>query len=196
MLINASLWGRARIPVGRAGLLLLLSAPLVMAESSLSSAPPSIQITSAAFREGDTIPREHTCDGVNISPSLRWTGIPKGTQSIALLMEDPDAPKGNWVHWVLYNLPPAVDYLPQALPPIRKLANAEKHGTNDFGKLGYGGPCPPSGVHRYYIRLFALDRLLTSDAGLTRDELMGQMQGHVLARGELMGRYGREPQAR
>ena len=109
-----------------------------------------------------------------------------------ILAEDPDTPGKTWSHWVLYDLPPRVYYIPKGFPPIKTLANAEKHGTNDFGKLGYGGPCPPSGEHRYYFKVFALDVMLNANPGLTRDELLKKIEPHILAQGFLMGRYQRK----
>ena len=165
----------------------------LFAEDAKEVGPKTIILTSPEFREGGSIPLRHTCDGGNLSPELRWAGAPPGTQSFVILMEDPDAPGGNWVHWILFDLPPTIDYLPMALPPIQKLANAEWHGTNDFKKLGYGGPCPPKGSsHRYSFRIYALDTMLRLSAGITKKQLEDAMKGHVLAKGELTGTYQRK----
>ncbi|UCG64820.1 MAG: YbhB/YbcL family Raf kinase inhibitor-like protein [Deltaproteobacteria bacterium] len=151
----------------------------------------AITITSTAFTEGGMIPRQYTCDGEDISPPLAWTGVPEGTKSIALICDDPDAPVGTWVHWVLFNIPPSTKDLPASVPPKEILENGAKHGTNDFRKLSYGGPCPPSGTHRYYFKLYALDAEIPSEAGITKAQLLKEMEGHILAEGQLMGRYKR-----
>jgi len=151
----------------------------------------AITITSSAFTEGGMIPRQYTCDGEDISPPLAWTGVPEGTKSIALICDDPDAPVGTWVHWVLFNIPPSTRDLPASVPPKEALDNGAKHGTNDFRKLGYGGPCPPGGTHRYYFKLYALDAEIPSEAGITKAQLLKEMEGHILAEGQLLGRYRR-----
>ena len=137
------------------------------------------------------IPRQYTCDGEDISPPLAWTGVPEGTNSLALICDDPDAPVGTWVHWVLFKIPPSTKDLPANVPPKENLDNGAKHGTNDFRKLGYGGPCPPGGTHRYYFKLYALDAEIPSEAGITKAQLLKEMEGHILAEGQLMGRYKR-----
>jgi Raf kinase inhibitor-like YbhB/YbcL family protein len=151
----------------------------------------AITITSAAFAEGSMIPREYSCDGRDISPPLAWSGVPEGTKSLALICDDPDAPVGIWVHWVLFNLPAAAAELPQAIPGDKVLKNGARHGTNDFRRFGYGGPCPPGGTHRYYFTLYALDTELAQEPGITKTELLKAMKGHILAEGQLMGRYKR-----
>ncbi len=150
-------------------------------------------LSSDAFLNGDLIPIRHTCEGRDLSPPLTWGDPPGGTQSFALVCEDPDAPRGIWVHWVLYNLPAQVRGLPQGVEPDPELADGSRQGRNDFGRLGYGGPCPPPGrgPHRYYFRLYALDTLLTLPPGATRADLLAAMDGHVLATAELMGRFER-----
>jgi Raf kinase inhibitor-like YbhB/YbcL family protein len=151
----------------------------------------TIQITSTAFDEGGLIPPQYTCDGDDISPPLAWTSIPEGTQSLALICDDPDAPMGTWVHWVLYNLPADVADLPERVPTTKTLKNGAQQGKNDFGKIGYGGPCPPDGTHRYYFKLYALDTVLDAKPGLTKKALLKAMQGHIVAEGQLMGTYRR-----
>ncbi len=151
----------------------------------------TISITSTAFTEGEMIPRDYTCDGRNISPPLAFADIPEGAKSLAIIFDDPDAPMGTWVHWVLYNIPTAVSELPPGISSAKVLQNGAQHGVNSFSKFGYGGPCPPSGTHRYYFKLYALDTELMQEAGLTKDELLDAMRGHVLAEGQLMGRYKR-----
>jgi len=156
------------------------------------SARQSIELSSTAFHEGETIPKVHTCDGANTSPPLKWSEPPGGTKSFALLCEDPDAPGGLWVHWVLYQLPGEVRQLEEGVPTRETLANGAKQGKNDFGKIGYGGPEPPRGqTHRYFFKLYALDTSLDLSPGVTRNQLVAAMKGHVLAKGQLMGRYQR-----
>ena len=152
----------------------------------------TLQLTSAAFAAGDTIPRNHTADGEDLSPPLAWQGTPAGTVSFAVLCDDPDAPGGTWVHWVLYDLDPGVTTLPAGVPTTPGVAGGGSQGKNDFGKIGYGGPSPPKGpAHRYFFRVLALDRKLGLAPGATMREVLAAVEGHVLARGELMGRYGR-----
>lgn len=148
-------------------------------------------VTSTAFEQGGMIPRQYTCDGRNVSPPLAWTGVPDGSKSLALICDDPDAPMGTWVHWVLFNLPSQSKALAENIPPQKILESGAKHGVNDFRRLGYGGPCPPRGTHRYYFRLYALDKELDLHAGITKAELIKAMAGHILAEGQLMGKYKR-----
>jgi Raf kinase inhibitor-like YbhB/YbcL family protein len=149
-------------------------------------------VTSTAFAEGQPIPQPYTGDGKDVSPPLQWSGVPAGTKSLALVCEDPDAPRGLWVHWVLYNLPPTATGLPEGVPPQPELTSGARQGKNDWGKIGYGGPAPPRGKpHRYFFKVHALDTLLDLPAGATRAELLQAMQGHVLAEGQLLGTYSR-----
>jgi len=151
----------------------------------------TFQLTSLAFNAGEPIPRKYTCDGENISPPLQWTGSPADTKSFALIADDPDAPVGTWVHWVLYNIPASSTHLPKALPNSATLPDGSVQGTNSWPKLGYGGPCPPSGTHRYYFKLYALDARTSLPSSATKEQLLSAMQGHVLAQTELMGTYRR-----
>ena len=148
-------------------------------------------ISSGAFGQGDTIPVEYTCDGSDISPPLVFSGIPGGTKSIALIMDDPDAPGGIWVHWVIYNMPADTRELAKGMPRAGTLPDGSRQGTSDFGKTGYSGPCPPSGTHRYYFKTYALDTVLDLQPGASKAQLENAMQGHVLAKAELMGKYAR-----
>lgn len=150
-----------------------------------------IIITSSAFKDGDFIPQKYTCDGADISPSLQWDGIPEETKEIALICDDPDAPMGTWVHWVLYNIPPSIRNLPDMVPSVKVLENLAIHGTNDFRKIGYGGPCPPSGTHRYFFKIYALNSELHIEPGKTKADLLAAMEGHIIAEGSLMGKYKR-----
>jgi Raf kinase inhibitor-like YbhB/YbcL family protein len=155
----------------------------------------SLELTSPSFGQGGRIPARHTCAGEDRSPELHWTGVPSGTASFALIMEDPDAPAGTWVHWVLWGLAPATRLLPAGLPPLKKLAGGVHQGpcggVDRFPALGYQGPCPPSGTHHYRFNLYALDRVLTlpEDADVFR--LRAAMQGHILAEACLMGLFSR-----
>ena len=152
----------------------------------------SFQIASAAFPNGGMIPKRFTCDGPDVSPQLSWKEAPVARQSFALIMDDPDAPVGTWVHWVLYNLPANTGELPEGVESQEKLANGAMQGRNDFRRIGYGGPCPPSGKpHRYYFKLYALDTKLNLKAGTTKPELERAMKGQILGETELMGLYGR-----
>jgi Raf kinase inhibitor-like YbhB/YbcL family protein len=152
----------------------------------------TLSITSTAFREGQRIPARYTCDGENVSPPLNWEGAPDTAKAFALICDDPDAPRGTWVHWLIWNLPATAQGLPQAVPADRELEDGSRQGTTDFGTVGYGGPCPPGGTHRYYFRLYALDAPLELPPGATRPQLDKALEGHVLARGQLMGRYSRQ----
>ena len=153
-------------------------------------------LTSAAFVAGGLIPVEHTCDGKDISPPLAWSGIPAGTKSLALIVDDPDAPdpaapKMTWVHWVLYNLPADAVQLPQGVAPARLPADT-REGRNDWKRTGYGGPCPPIGRHRYFHKLYALDVVLPDLGQPTKARLEQAMQGHILGQTELVGMYSRK----
>lgn len=150
-----------------------------------------IKITSSAFDENAMIPAKYTCDGEDISPPLEWDNVPEGTQSIAIIADDPDAPMGTFVHWVLFNLPGDTRQLPENVPTKGTLDNGAVQGITGFGRTGYGGPCPPSGTHRYFFKIYALDTKveLTSSAG--KSQLLEAMAGHILGQGQLMGRYSR-----
>lgn len=150
-----------------------------------------IAITSNAFDEGGLIPSKYTCDGVDVSPPLRWDGIPEGAASIALICDDPDAPMGTWVHWVLFNLPARAKELAENIPTDETLTDGTRQGINDFGKIGYGGPCPPGGTHRYFFKIYALDAQLDLAPGANKSQLLEAMEGHILAQGQLMGKYKR-----
>lgn len=151
-----------------------------------------MELKASPFQPGSDIPAQFACDGADISPALSWTAPPEGTQSFALIVEDPDAPRGTFVHWVLYDLPVNERNLPEDVPPQHRLASGARQGRNDFGKVGYGGPCPPAGPpHRYYFRLYALDTRLELKAGAARAQVDRAMRGHILAQAELMARYRR-----
>jgi Raf kinase inhibitor-like YbhB/YbcL family protein len=150
------------------------------------------ELTSSAFREGAAIPKQHTGDGKDLSPALEWRDPPDGVKSFAVICEDPDAPRGTWVHWVLFNLPPDTRQLAEGVPAKDTLPNQARQGRNDFRKIGYGGPAPPPGKpHRYFFKLHALDKTLDLPAGSTRDQVLAAMKGHILGETQLMGTYGR-----
>ena len=151
----------------------------------------SLEVKSSAFKEGEMIPSMYTCDGENVSPPLTWSPGPGGTRSFALISDDPDAPMGNWVHWVIYNIPPEKAGLPEDVPDDNALVDGAKQGITDFGRPGYGGPCPPGGTHRYYFKVYALDTILDLGTGEKKKDLLKAMEGHVLAEGQLMGKYKR-----
>jgi len=151
-----------------------------------------IKITSSAFADGGMIPAKYTCDGADVSPPVQWDAVPDGTKSISLICDDPDAPMGTWVHWVLFNLPADVKVLAENLPTEEILPNGAKQGTNDFRRIGYGGPCPPSGTHRYFFKLYALDVELDLQAGAEKGQLLKVMEGHIIGQGQLIGKYKRQ----
>ena len=151
-----------------------------------------MEIKSQAFGQGGPIPARYTCDGQDISPPLSWSGAPAGTKSFALIADDPDAPAGTWVHWVVWNIPAGANALEENVPEKDTLPNGARQGTTDFGRIGYGGPCPPSGTHRYYFKLHALDATLNLTRSTTKKDLEKAMQGHVLAQADWMGTYTRK----
>ena len=150
-----------------------------------------MKIYSSAFQDSGQIPSKFTADGINISPPLGWKFIPDGTQSLALICDDPDAPAGTWVHWVIVNLPPHTSALQEGISPVPVLPDGTRQGKNDFGKTGYSGPAPPGGAHRYFFKLYALDVKLQCDSGITNKELVAQMRGHIIAEAQLCGTYSR-----
>ena len=151
----------------------------------------ALDVTSSAFEEGDAIPARYTCDGLDISPPLSWSPVPNGTRSLALIAEDPDAPRGAFAHWVIYNLPPDTRRLPEDVPNRQTLPGGALQGMNGAGSIGYTGPCPPGGTHRYFFKVYALDTELDLGAGATKEDVVRAMEGHVLAEGRLLGTYQR-----
>ncbi len=150
-----------------------------------------IKITSSAFEDGGLIPAKYTCDGADVSPPLQWDAVPEGTKSIALICDDPDAPMGTWVHWVLFNLPAEINQLAENIPADKILPNGARQGVSDFGRVGYGGPCPPGGTHRYFFKIYALDTEVSLQAGADKRQLLKAMEGHILSQGQLIGKYKR-----
>ena len=152
----------------------------------------TLQLKSSDFASGQKIPKQFTCEGEDISPALSWNDPPAGTKSFALIVDDPDAPVGNWVHWVAYNLPPSLRALPQNFPKTAQSADGTRQGLNDFKKTGYNGPCPPAGKpHRYFFKFYALDTTVNLKSDASKKELEAAIEGHILAQGEYMGRYSR-----
>lgn len=151
-----------------------------------------MQLTSSAFQNEAEIPSVFSCDGQNISPELSWSGAPPNTKSFALIMHDPDAPvSGGFTHWLVYNIPTNVNHLPENVPNQDQLPGGGIQGKNSSGKYGYMGPCPPSGSHRYYFKIYALDAILNPSVGTNKETLEQAIRGHVLAEAEFMGRYQR-----
>jgi Raf kinase inhibitor-like YbhB/YbcL family protein len=168
----------------------VFAAHLIAAEPT---AKERMQLSSSAFSEGEAIPAKYTCDDKNVSPPLKWSGAPASTKALALIVDDPDAPAGTWVHWVLYDLPASGTGLAEDVPKSQYVAVGARQGVNDFGHLGYGGPCPPHGKpHRYYFKLYALDAPLGLKPGATKKDIEGAMNKHVLAQALLMGTYKRK----
>src|SRR2546427_691416 len=151
----------------------------------------TMDIKSQAFVPGALIPPKYTCDGADVSPPLSFTGAPAGTKSFALIADDPDAPMGTWVHWVAWNIPAGTRSLEEGVPKKETLPDGVRQGSNDFRRVGYGGPCPPSGTHRYFFRLYALDVTPNLPSTATRQDLEKAMQGHILGQADLMGKYTR-----
>lgn len=142
-----------------------------------------MKIKSSAFEHNGLIPKKYTCDGEDVNPPLSIEGIPEGTQSLALIVDDPDAPMGTWDHWIVWNITPTKDLEENSIPGVE--------GMNDFRKHSYGGPCPPGGTHRYFFKVYALDTKLNLSANSKKKDLEKAMQGHIVAKGELVGRYSR-----
>ncbi len=167
----------------------MTTSPADAAEESGVGEMATLEVTSAQFEHEAAIPLEYACDGAEVSPPLEWSAGPEGTQSYALIMDDPDAPRGTWVHWVVWNIPQPS--LVDVIPAREKLDDGTMQGMNSWPKLGYGGPCPPSGTHRYFFKIYALDISLDLPSETTKEDLLRVMEGHILAQGELMGTYAR-----
>jgi hypothetical protein len=152
----------------------------------------SLELKTTAFVNGGEIPKKFTCSGADLSPALTWSGVSPAAHSLVLIADDPDAPRGTWTHWLIWNIPAHFTELPEGTPKLEVLESGARQGTNDFGHIGYGGPCPPPGkAHRYYFRLFALDVALDLQAGAGRNDLERAMKRHVLSQAEWMGTYRR-----
>ncbi len=169
----------------------LLCLGLVCDVFSATKGGRTMKITSRAFNDGEMIPMKYTCDGNDVSPPLEWDNVPENTKSLALISDDPDAPGGTWVHWVVYDIPASMKTLTENIRPERELSSGIRQGNNDWSKIGYGGPCPPSGTHRYYFKLYALNAVLSLKPGATKEQLLRAMKGHILEEAQLMGKYQR-----
>jgi Raf kinase inhibitor-like YbhB/YbcL family protein len=169
---------------------ILLATPVVQGAETKTAG--SMELKSTAFQNGADIPRKYTCDAGDVSPLLRWEKAPAGTKTFVLIADDPDAPAGTWVHWVIYDLPAQTKELTEGTAKTETLANGAKQGVNDFHRIGYSGPCPPPGLpHRYFFKLYALDAPTNLNPRATKQHLLEAMKGHVLAETELVGRYKR-----
>ena len=162
---------------------------VVMVVAAVTAGASNFTITSDAFETGAKVPILHSCDGKDISPPLTWMGAPDGTRAFAMIMDDPDAPGGTWVHWVIYNIPAEISSLPMGVPTDGTLKNGAMQGSNSWNRTGYGGPCPPSGSHRYYFKLYALSDYLDLGPGVSKKEMIKAMEGKVLGQTELMGKF-------
>jgi hypothetical protein len=172
--------------------LIAVAAESVWVNASQGARTMSFSISSTSFQNGGDIPKKFTCDSADVSPELSWTEPPAGTQSFALIADDPDAPAGTWTHWVLFDVQPAGRNLPEGVSKIDELPDGARQGRNDFHKIGYNGPCPPPGKpHRYFFKLYALDRKLDLKPATSKQEVEQAMQGHILGKAEWMGKYQR-----
>jgi Raf kinase inhibitor-like YbhB/YbcL family protein len=171
----------------------LLGALIVAATFALGAENPAkMEIKTPSFQTGAEIPRKFTCDGEDVSPAIAWEGAPAGAKAFALIVDDPDAPSGTWVHWVIYDLPGETRALAEAEPAMESLPGGAMQGLNDFRKVGYGGPCPPRGpAHRYFFKLYALDAPTNLKPRATKQQLLDAIKGHIVGAAELMGRYQR-----
>ena len=161
-------------------------------QEAQEEAAMDLQVASSSFQAGESIPKRHTCDGADVSPPLSWSEPPSGAESLVLIVDDPDAPVGTWAHWLLFNIPAGARSLDEAVPAIPVVRGVGVQGNNGWRRTGYGGPCPPSGpAHRYFFRLYALDAVLDLGPGASWREVEVAMQGHILAQGELVSKYGR-----
>ncbi len=152
----------------------------------------SFSLSSSGFKSGENIPVQYTCDGKNISPALSWTNPPKGTESFALIVDDPDAPRGVFTHWLLYNIPKDVTQLPEGVPGKATLDNGALQGKTSFNMVGYGGPCPPAGsLHNYRFHIYAVDRMLDLKVGASKEAVLNALKNHVLGEAELRAKYSR-----
>lgn len=181
------------------GCVLTLTVSLAVAKGTVQKSDSAVpkgkarmKLESPAFKAGATMPRKYTCEGQSLSPALVWSGEPKGTHSLALVVEDPDATSKTWVHWLIFNLPPGQGELPEGMVADPSLVNGTRQGSNDSGKTGWDGPCPPAGgPHRYYFHLYALDEVLSLGPKWDKEQLVKAMKGHVLVEAVLMGTYQR-----
>jgi Raf kinase inhibitor-like YbhB/YbcL family protein len=172
-------------------LMIAACAPTPPAPNPDSEVSMSLVLSSSAFVQGQPIPAKYSCKGSDVSPALTWTEPPAQAQSFALIMDDPDAPMGTWVHWVIFNIPVSARGLNEAVSTSAQLSDGSLQGRTSAGSNGYHGPCPPSGTHRYIFKLYALDTMLTLTSGADKGQLLKAMEGHILAQAELMGTFGK-----
>jgi Raf kinase inhibitor-like YbhB/YbcL family protein len=160
--------------------------------SAVQTKPAELTVISPAFKHGKMIPEKYTCKGENVSPEINWAGTPKAAKSFVLICDDPDAPAGTWVHWVVYNIPVNVTKLDENFPKVTTLKNGIKQAKTSFGSYGYGGPCPPSGTHRYFFKVYAVNKFLKLIPGKsTKKEVLKEIEGSIIGYGELMGKFGK-----
>lgn len=175
-----------------AAIFLVISQTGLGSEAQVKEKGRAMELKSSAFLNNQDIPSKYTCDGADVSPPLIWNNPPNGAKAFALISDDPDAPVGTWVHWVIYDLPGDAKELPEGVPTQGSLPNGAKQGVNDFKKVGYGGPCPPRGpAHRYFFKLYALDRPTNLKPRATKQQLLDAMKGHILGEAQLIGKYQR-----
>jgi Raf kinase inhibitor-like YbhB/YbcL family protein len=173
--------------------LCLIVSTQIISQTISNNKKMEIKLYSSAFKQGNFIPAKYSCEGANISPQLHWSNTPKNAKSFAIIVDDPDAPGGDFVHWVIYNIPGNMNELHEDVTPSRNIPDEVKLGTNGFGRISYGGPCPPAGKpHHYFFKIYALDTVLHHlESGATKQELLSAMNNHILAEGHLMGKYQR-----
>jgi len=175
-----------------AAIFLIISETGLGSEAQVKGKGRAMELKSSAFQDNQDIPSKYTCDGADVSPPLIWNNPPNGAKAFALISDDPDAPVGTWVHWVIYDLPGDAKELAEGVPTQESLPNGAKQGVNDFRKVGYGGPCPPRGpAHRYFFKLYALDRPINLKPRATKQQLLAAMKGHILGEAQLIGKYQR-----
>ena len=171
--------------------LLSLQANQIFSQTKSKIKTMEMKVYSSAFKDGNFIPSKYSCEGANVSPQLHWNNAPKDVKSYAIILNDPDAPSGDFVHWIVYNIPGNMKELHEDVTPSRNVPEEVMFGTNSFGRIGYGGPCPPPGKpHRYFFRIYALNTIMHHlESGATKQQLLKAMEGHIIAEGSLMGRY-------
>lgn len=172
-------------------ILAMILASAVVAGFAHAGEEAAIEVRSDLFKDGEMLPLNSGFFKGNLSPSIMWSNLPPGTKSVTIICNDPDAPRGSWIHWTIYNIPPETNGLPEGVPPEEVLADGAVQGINDFGRVGWGGPAPPSGVHRYIFYLYALDKKLDPTPNAHAADISSAMMGHIIGRGQLTGRYAR-----
>ncbi len=171
--------------------LIIIGVVTILPQNKDGNKTMDIKIQSNAFKEGGMIPSKFTCDGANVSPEIKWSSKKEGIKTFVLILHDPDAPNGDYVHWVAYNIPANVHEFMEEITTTKNIPDEVLLGTNSFGRVGYNGPCPPSGTHNYIFDIYGIDIALHNEAGLERDKIMQKIKGHVIAEGKLTGKYKR-----